>query len=357
MPSPLNTNALPGRIAFMAGREYLYCSGTGYLGIHADADFQALVAEGLAYYGGHYGGSRLSQVLASVFEAAEARLTAWTGAGAALVLSSGTLAGQLVVRYLLHSHTCYFAPGVHPALWGSDSVGEGNVETWTEKVLESARRSPGPIAVFANAIDPLYARRFDFEWIRQLPAGLPVCLVLDDSHGIGVTGQNGGGIYTEATYPPNVTLVVTSSLGKAPGVPAGVVLGPKDTVEAIRQSPLCGGASPPTPAFLHALVHGEAIYRRNLDRLVARSRQFAAGLYPVTDFRYLPDYPVFYTPHHRLAVFLEERGILISSFPYPSPSDIPVTRLVLHALLTEEDVGRLLEACTAWTVIERAADR
>lgn len=342
MHIPLST--LPGRTLFSSGREWLYFGGTAYLGMHQDAGFQALIMEGLARYGGHFGGSRLSQLKIEVFEEAEASLAAMTGAEAAVVTSSGTLAGQLAARSLELRYLCRFAPAVHPALWNGAPLFEGSFEQWVENILEEARRRPGPMALFANAIDPLLARQFDFSWIRELPADLPVVLVLDDSHGIALTGTEGGGIFTQIDPPENVSLVGVASLGKAAGIPAGAVFGKQDLVEAIWQSPLFGGASPPVPAFLHAFIHAAPIYRRNRERLSARIRQFTGGLSLPGRFSYIPGYPVFYTPHNGLAAALEAKGILISSFPYPTAADAPVTRIVLNALHTEEDVARLLSA-------------
>ena len=39
-------------------------------------------------------------------------------------------------------------------------------------------------------------------------------------------------------------------------------------------------------------------------------------------FRHQPDFPVFYTEANALAPFLEARGILVSSFTYPTPADV-----------------------------------
>lgn len=342
MPIPLST--LPGRTLLSEGRELLYFGGTGYLGMHQNAGFQALIAEGLAKYGGHFGGSRLSHLQIDIFEAAEAHIAALTGAGSAAIFSSGTLAGQCAAQFLKKKHLCRFAPGTHPALWNGAALFQGDFEQWVAQVLDEAYRRPGPMALFSNALDPLYARQFHFNWIRELPSDLPVVLVLDDSHGIGITGRDGGGIFTQIDPPENVSLLVIASLGKAPGIPAGAVFGRQELVEAIRQSPLFGGASPPVPAFLHAFVHAAPIYRRNRERLRARIRQFAGGLAHPGQFSYIPEYPVFYTPHNGLAAALEAKGILIPSFPYPTAADAPVTRIVLNALHTEEDVARLLHS-------------
>ena len=57
-------------------------------------------------------------------------------------------------------------------------------------------------------------------------------------------------------------------------------------------------------------------------------------------FRYQPDFPVFYTEANALAPFLETRGILISSFAYPTPADTCIIHVVLNALHTTADVAQ-----------------
>lgn len=339
MPSPAT---LPGRTVILPdGHEYLWCSGTAYLGVHANADFQGLVAEGLQRYGGHYGGSRLSSVQPDIYEKAEAWLCQWTGAEAALLFSSGTLAGRILQAHLASSYACHYAPGLHPALWGHTPPMARSFEEWADGVRRLAAQDSRPVAVFANAIDPLYARPLHLEWLDALPNDRPVMLVLDDSHGIGVTGQDGAGVYAARYWPPHLTLVVLASLGKALGIPAGVILGPATLIESICHSPFFGGASPPTPAFLHALLHGAPIYALQRQRLMARIRQWTEGLPAAHEFAYLPDYPVFYTPNHALADHMKKRGILLSQFAYPSPQDGLITRLILNALHSEADISQL----------------
>ncbi len=339
MPAPAT---LPGRTVMLPdGREYLWCSGTAYLGVHADADFQELVVEGFQRYGGHYGGSRLSSFRPDIYEKAEARLCQWTGAEAALLFSSGTLAGRILQAHLASSYACHYAPRLHPALWGHTPPAARNFEEWVDEVRRFAAHDPRPIALFANAIDPLYAQPLRMAWLDALPNDRPILLTLDDSHGIGITGQDGAGAYAARHWPPHLTLVVLASLGKALGIPAGVILGPATLIKSICDSPFFGGASPPTPAFLHALLHGAPIYARQRLRLMARIRQWTEGLPTSHGFSYLPDYPVFYTPKHALAGYMKEKGVLLSQFAYPSPQDELITRLILNALHTEADIAQL----------------
>jgi 8-amino-7-oxononanoate synthase len=338
-------NQLPGRILISQQQSWLYFSGTAYLGIHQHPEFLSLLTDGLHQFGTHYGGSRLAPFTLDIYDAAEDYLAQWTGAEAALLTSSGTIAGQLAVHYLSQHHNCYFAPGVHPALWGQSPPASGDFATWTHQMLERAHQERQPMALFSNALDPLHAVSFDFSPFREWPSDTPMVLVLDDSHGIGITGPDGAGIRARLpSLPAAVELVVIQSLGKAPGIPAGALTGTRQTLRAIRQSALFGGASPPNPAFLYAFIHAAHLYRDSRQRLQQRIQQLVAGWPENTHVRYIRDYPVFYTPNQAFAERLKNKLILVSSFPYPTPADETITRVVLNALHTAADITLLLEA-------------
>lgn len=340
---------LPGRTALIEGEEWLYFSGTAYLGMVQNPQFHKLITEGLQQYGTHYGGSRLAAIQLPAFEETEAVLAGLTGAPAALVVSSGTVAGQLAVKHLIRSNTRpFFAPRLHPALWPDNYL--PTVSTfgeWRQKVLRvlgrwSADKAPLPIPLLlSDALDNLYARAYDFSWLSELPRDFPIQVIIDDSHGLGITGPAGGGIYAQINAPDNVELLVVSSLGKAFGVPGGVILGEKERLEKIRQSPHFGGASPVPPAFLHAFIQGQALYRDNLRRLRHNVRLFEEALPEGHAFQSFDEYPVFYTPDTGLAAYLEQHHVLVSSFPYPTSEDELVTRIVLNSLHTRADVERL----------------
>ena len=335
---------LPGRTVQIDNEPWLYFSGTGYLGAAWNEGLQNLVRAGMQQYGLHFGGSRLSNIQLNIFAEAEEFLANYAGAEKALLLSSGTLAGQLLMRVLSQYGEVLAAPGAHPAIW-ANAVPEVNTwESWVEKVKTIAQ-TPGPaLVIAANSIDPLRVRRFDFAWLSTLSLQRELIVVIDDSHGFGLTGAEGSGIYRSLTLPPGAQLLVISSLGKALGIPAGVILGPKMWLERLWVSPYFGGASPPAPAYLLALVQGQSFYAESRQKLQANIQQFVQNLPELVDFHFFPEYPVFYTPNSGLAAFLSQRKILISSFPYPTPQDALVTRIVLSSLHTDGDISSLLES-------------
>ena len=56
----LEVDHLPGRTLHANGRAYLYCSGTGYLGIARNPAFAELVVAGISRYGTNYGSAARS---------------------------------------------------------------------------------------------------------------------------------------------------------------------------------------------------------------------------------------------------------------------------------------------------------
>jgi 8-amino-7-oxononanoate synthase len=339
---------LPGRTARIDGEEWLYFSGTAYLGIVHNKAFQELVREGAGRYGTHYGGSRLASIQLGIFEEAEATLARWTGAPAALIVTSGMLAGQLVLRTFGSPQADYhFAPGLHPALWPeSYRPFSGSFQTWTKQVIRRLSSAPrfangDPSLLLANALDATFGRSHDFGWLRELKVTHPTLLIADDSHGLGITGSHGGGIYSQLQAPSGVEVLVVSSLAKAFGIPGGVILGSRERIQQIKKHPFFGGASPASPAFLHALRHGGDLYREARAQLRRNIRHFRRLVSDTELFQSIENHPVFYTPENELPGFLAARKVLVSNFPYPSPSDERITRVVLNTLHTAADVERL----------------
>lgn len=349
------TNQIPGRTAFFNNEAWRYFSGTSYLGLSQNIDFKKLIIEGFQQYGAHFGGSRLSNLRLEIFETAENELANWAGAEAALTISSGTLAGQLVVKTLQHTGKFYFAPGVHPALFGEGDYAELDFDNWAALMVEKLNQSKSPSVLLSNTLDPLKAQQFDFKWIQQLPNNIPITLVLDDSHGIGVTGKNGAGIFSNLQIPDNVELIVIASLGKALSIPGGVILGKQQFMRKIWQSSFFGGASPISPAFLHAFLKAKELYQQQQQILFGNIAFFNTATDVLNLFKTrFRQYPVFYTPQNGLADFLKEYKMLISSFSYPTAQSERITRVVLNAAHTKEDLMDLIALLKEFVTLRNA---
>ena len=334
---------MPGRTLVAGGREYLYFSGTSYLGISRNEEFQAHLQVGIKRYGVNYSSSRISNVQLSVFEETENYLAAYTGAEAALTVSSGFLAGQLVIRSLIGNEVYIYGPRTHPALWRrNQDFNNLNFKDWTNQLpARIATANQQDIFILFNSLDPLLAQKYELAWLRGLKTAGNITVIIDDSHGLGITGRNGAGIWGELLVPANCRTVVVSSLGKAMGIPGGVIISDTATIQTLRKSPFFGGSSPVIPAYLYAFLQSANIYQEAREKLFRNINYFKSLLKASNLFQTFPDYPVFYTAQQDLYPYLLAHDILISSFAYPTPADEPVTRIIISSLHNFADLERL----------------
>ena len=339
----LTTSQLPGRTIRIDGHERLYFSGTSYLGMGHNIAFRELLWEGIEQYGTIYSSSRASNVQLAIYEEAEALLATVTRAEAALTFSSGFQAGQAVIQQVADQTTVLHAPNTHPAVWSHSSDAKfGDFLTWADTVVNQVRASDSDVVIVANSLDPLTAQRHSFEWVVHLPEDRAITLLVDDSHGLGITGEEGGGIFAtlQRLAKPNVTVVVVSSLGKAFGVPGGVVLGSAHFINRLKKSPFFTAGSPLPPAYLFAFVRAQPLYRQARQRLFANVAYFQEQTDSLSIFRSIDRYPVFYTSDNALASAVAPQCVL-SSFPYPDPSSELITRVVMSSLHTQADLDTL----------------
>ena len=337
---------LPNRTIRHDGQEYLFFSGTSYLGIAQNAGFQLLLTESLAQYGTVFGVSRNGNLQLGIYEEAEAQLARFATAPAALTVSSGMLAGQAVVRWLANeTHQTeaefVYGPGAHPALWReSGTVLPG--QSFSDWSAGLAHRPARPIVILTNALNPGYSEYYGFEWVRDLPDGQPITLVVDDSHGLGLL--NGGrGIWPQIPAHPDVRLIVTASLAKAMGLPGGVIFSDTNTLASIRQTAFFGGCSPIPPAYLAAFCREDGLYEQARQAFAHRVALAEELLMPTGLFRHESGYPVFYTERDDLYPFLLENRIFIYSFAYPTAAHKPTTRIVISAFHEEKDIHWLAD--------------
>lgn len=344
------THSLPSRSVRLAdGREFLWFSGTDYLGMGHDEMFLAHLTEGFQRYGTHYGSSRNGSLRLAVYEEVEASLAAFVGAPTALVVSSGMWAGQLVLSNTeFLTARIHYAPRVHPALWGPGYVSQE--VTWLEwlgQTIQTIQQSDErqTQVVCTDAVGSPWVEEYDLQLLHELPNDRHILLIVDDSHGLGVLGEGGMGVFSQLPQKDNLRSIVTASLNKALGVPGGVIFGDKDFIQSIRLSPRFAGSSPAAPAYFYALQQNLAkgIFQEAHRKIMANIRYFTKKLSRPNLLETIENYPVFCSRDPKLYPYLLENKILTSHFSYPQPTDPPIVRLVITASHQKEDLDRLGE--------------
>ncbi len=350
MTNTFVTNQFSSNHVAIGGATYLFFSGTAYLGLNHHEGFCRHIIEGMSRYGASYGSSRNTNLQLSVYREAEEALAVFAGAPSAITVSSGFTAGQLVVNTFRNTHHFFVAPDAHPAVCpGSGEVYTYTVSEWTNTIADQVNASGyRDVAIVCNAIDPLFCSAPGFGWVNDLSACKQVLLVVDDSHGLGVTGENGNGIYNSIPRVDNVRLLVVASLNKAMGLPGGVVFGDSATTALLQTTAAFRTASPIAPAFLYAFTRAADIYRDALKKLRQNIKLFLSQYDAKPVFRHLADYPVFYTPEEALAGYLNQHKIILSSFRYPRADSNILNRIVINAHHEASDINRLAAVLKAY---------
>lgn len=334
---------IPSRIIMDRGRTMLFFSGTAYLGMHARREFGDLVYEGIRRYGTNYGASRLGNVSIPVFEQAEEKISSWLGAPAALLVSSGTLAGRLMLE-VLSDYQPHYSPNAHIAINPEYKLHQPQrFDEWIRETINRINESRlEKHLITFNSVDALTASRPGLDWIDSLPVNKDILLLTDDSHGIGVLGEHGKGIYPELVNKHTNSLMIVS-LGKAMGLPGGAIIGPSFLTRLAKEHPLFGGSSPMIPAYAYAYIHAGPVYEAAYLELMRNIEKFKQLIHNPGDFKSIDGFPIFWTHHHALAAYLDNHNIRISHFAYPSPKDQLYTRIIINGLHTRQDLELLAD--------------
>lgn len=323
----------------------LFFGGTAYLGIPHHEDFKKLVFEGIEIYGVNHGASRNNNITLDIFSLAEKEAARRFRAEDSILLSSGYLAAQLVVQHYYKTHLLIYAPDTHPALWiGIPRAPHIKFDEWVEKTIKLINASDQPVMIISNSLNNLIPEIYDFDWLKRIDPIKKVVLLIDDSHGIGITGDHGEGIYSRLPQLPNFETFVIASMAKALGFDAGLILGNCAGIKNLRNSPIYVGSSPPSPGMLYAFVNAGVIYAQELFNLRRNLRLFTDLLESTKDLFFINDFPVFLLPDDELAQDLIKNGVNISSFPYPDPMGKSIHRIVITSVHEREELEILANA-------------
>ena len=338
----IDLNTFPGREILINNVPYLYFGGTAYLGLQTLPQFQQLYIENVKRYGTNYGASRMSNVRLSLFDEAEAYLANLVGSESCITLSSGYLAGQFMLRFLQEKkHKFFYAPNSHSAIQAQKHK---NYVTYASLSFAlnshlTANESIIPV-VFLDSIDFSGGNYPDFNGLKTLP--LHKCIVvIDDSHGIGIVGKTGEGVFKSIENLNPKELYVCCSLGKGFGIQAGAIFGRKIAIDKMKETPFFGGASPAAPAALATLLNATTIYQSRRKLLRANITNFLDSLDKPEKFHNMPEHGAFTFKNPKLVSLLKKHNIIITDFNYPNERANTMSRIIISAHHTTHDINKL----------------
>jgi 8-amino-7-oxononanoate synthase len=336
-----------GPVVRIGKKDYLFFSGTSYLGMEADRHYEAVLQDCIRQYGANHGLSRINNVRLKVFDEFEKFFAKNAKAEAAAVMSSGFLAGIAASQWLFpKADSCWAAPDTHPSILplGLQIDTQANFETWKKKCLElSEQLSSRKILILGNSVDPLHAAIHEYSWVKEIAKKHAVTLLLDESHAFGVLGKTLFGRYADLQHP-QLNLVVSGSLGKGLAMPAGIILGKDEVIEGIKSQSIFIGASPGSPANLQAFLETQDIYKAQSQKIRDFSGIFNQETKDLSTLVGSPKFPVFILKNPNWSKDLERMGFITSSFSYPTADSPTISRIVLSAFHSLWDLMALNEA-------------
>lgn len=349
-----------GRLLQAGERQWRNFSSNDYLGLSRHPQVIAAWQEGAARYGVGSGGSGHVTGYSEAHQALEQQLADWLGYPRALLFISGFAANQAVIAALAQKQDRLVADRLSHA-----------------SLLEAASLSPAQLRRFAHNDMAALSRLLDApcsgqqlvitEGVFSMDGdGAPLAeasavtrqaggwLMVDDAHGIGVTGEQGRGSCHQAGIRPEL-LVVT--FGKAFGVSGAAVLCSEPLADYLLQFArhlIYSTAMPPAQACaLSAALavirapEGEAL-RQHLQGLIARFRAGATQLPFQLAASQTAIQPLMVGDNGRalrLAGCLRERGLWCCAIRPPTvPPGTARLRLTLSAAHRQQDIDALLEA-------------
>ncbi|MFT6934420.1 MAG: 8-amino-7-oxononanoate synthase [Maribacter sp.] len=335
-------DSFPGRTVDIDSTTYTYFGGTAYLGLQIFKPFQDIFIKNLRRYGTNYGASRKSNVRFTVFEEAEQLLANLVGSEACLTMSSGYLAGQFLVQFLEHKkHKLFYAPNTHSALFTKKAKNYNSYANLYVSITEHLASNTSSIPVlFLDSIDFSGINYPQFKLLKSLPLS-EIILVVDDSHGIGVVRENGNGVFKDLDNLGAKQLFMCCSLGKGFGIQAGAVFGTKKYITAMENSIFFGGASPASPAAVATFIDAQAIYQKQRTQLEVNLGLFLQETKQLKVLTYMEGHPTFSYQNQKLTDTLFQHKIIVTHFNYPNQNANIMSRIVLSAVHTKQDILKL----------------
>ena len=339
-------NAFPDRTIIVDQKEYLYFGGTAYLGLPTNKGFQKILIDNIKKWGTAYGSSKNANIELSAYDETEKYLAKSIKAEAAVTISSGTLAGKLVIEQLtLEGNDFYYLPNVHNAIRSTNMQPIWINDALNPKLLNSTSEK---ITILTDVIPVTFVKPIDLSFMTKISAAKEITLVLDESHSLGIIGNNGCGYYSTVQYKNIKNKIMISSLGKAMGITGGVICGSETFINQIKILGNYASGAGMNPGFAITIKHAEKIYKKQLVKLKANLNYVATNLNPNQSIDFDVNYPILYANQENVYQKLMAENIIMTHFKYPNEAGA-LNRIIITANHQKKDLKKLMSIVNSFT--------
>ncbi len=329
-------NDIPGRITNISGQVYLFFSGFAYLGMPSLPEFQELLREGVGKYGAVFPSSRVSNTRHQLYQDFELALSEQIGCQNSACFSSGYLAASAATQFLASKSNIFSLKHLHPALEHINLKKMPSVDA----IVEVVNSSNEPCSIILESVNPLTGQLLNFDWLLKIKR--PVRVLVDDSHGIGVLGENGEGVKALLPGSDYLKYLICYSLSKAFSCEGGAVSGEDEDIQMVKTMPQFTAAAPMSPVMVHAWVKGQNLFKKQLGELRENLSYFKNRIKKANEIQFDGKLPTCFLSDTTLYERAMRYRMLLSAFRYPTMNDPLLTRAIINALHTKEDLNQLL---------------
>ena len=354
-----------GAEVIVDGKRYLNFCNNDYLGLANHPDIVSAFKNAADEFGVGSGASHLVCGHSALHHRLEEQLAEFTGRPRALLFSTGYMANLGVINALLGNGDHIFEDRLnHASLLDAGLLSGARFQRFLHNDIDNletrlartqADEGDGRKLIAVDGVFSMDGDCAPLPELAQLAQKHNAWLMVDDAHGIGVLGKNGGGCAEHFGLDINQLPILMGTLGKAFGTFGAFVAGSEALIETLIQfsrTYIYTTALPPAVAAATSksleIVQRETWRREHLQDLIAQFRRGAEqiGLRLFSSNTAIQPLLIGAADEAmRWSNALAERGFWISAIRPPTvPANSSRLRITLSAAHSEKQIEQLLDA-------------
>ncbi|MEW8017947.1 MAG: 8-amino-7-oxononanoate synthase [Candidatus Thiodiazotropha endolucinida] len=341
-------------------RVIAFCSND-YLGLANHPEVVEAMQRAAGNYGVGSGAAHLITGHSNSHHRLEEALAEYTGRPRALLFSTGYMANIGVISALLKQGDRLFEDRLnHASLLDAGQLTRARMQRYRHADPESLRSQlkgseEGQALIATDGVFSMDGDLAPLPSLVELARRHQAWLMVDDAHGLGVLGEEGGGILSHFDLDSDDVPILMGTLGKGFGTYGAFVAGSEELIETLIQHARSYIYTTAPPAALAEatlvslrLARQETWRRERLQDLIARFRQSVRQIgLPLLDSM-TPIQPILAGSSHQAVAWsrlLEKQSVLVSAIRPPTvPDGSARLRITLSANHTDRQLDRLLDA-------------
>lgn len=341
------------------GRPYLSFCSNDYLGLANHPEVIAAMQQAAAVAGVGSGASHLVSGHSEHHHQLELALAEYTGRDRALLFSTGYMANLGVVGALAGRGDTILEDRLnHASLIDAGLLSRAHLQRFRHNDCQQltgqlSANTKGRRLVVVDGVFSMDGDIAPMMELAELCRQTGSVFMVDDAHGFGVLGREGGGVAEHFRLDQNQLPVLVGTLGKAFGTFGAFVAGSEALIETLIQFARCYIYTTAIPPAVVAatltslrLLRSECWRRDSLNQCIRQFRRGAARLGLPVMASITPIQPLLLGDDRAVVeatAALRRQGLLITAIRPPTvPEGTARLRITFSATHTEADIERLL---------------